>query len=89
MDAPLCQRKDRHRTTSKDYSSIVINFTVNECFPFFGYQTHYCPSSRRGVQRYLGLFVCMSVRARYPKTVAKIDLIVLHKTYYTRGSVFL
>ena len=33
------------------------------------------------------LSVCMSVRKRNSKTISPIDLIVLHKKYYTSGSI--
>ena len=35
---------------------------------------------------HLGMFVCMSVRMCNTKTIDPIDLIFLHKKYYTRDS---
>ena len=90
MDAPLCQRKDRHRATGKDYSSIVIHFTVVKAFLSFFWipNTLLLSLSERSAKvMHLGLLVCMSVQTRNSKTIAPIDLIALHKKYYTRGSV--
>ena len=45
------------------------------------------PRSRKEGARvvHLGLFVCLSGRVT-KKTIAPIELILLHKKYYTRGS---